>query len=170
VPDDPLVITANALAASAWAPFGWLPRADNDVHDGDDTLHFEWADPHLNTIEHRRDEVEVTSGGLRCAVMYRHDTHTQVLTPLDTRSVLAVAPASVGFSAPDDARAIRAFVVEPGETLVLHRGTWHWGPFPVGPADSVRLLNVQGRRYTEDNASVDVTARTGRVVAVVVAP
>ena len=58
-------------------------------------------------------------------------------------------------------------MVEPGETLVLHRGTWHWGPFPIRPATSVRLLNVQGRRYAEDNASVDVTARTGRVVAVV---
>ena len=99
--------------------------------------------------------------------MFRHDTHTQALTPLDTRSVLAVAPASVDFSAPADAGAIRAFVVEPGETLVLHRGTWHWGPFPVHPATSVRLLNVQGRRYAEDNASVDVTGRTGRVVVVV---
>jgi ureidoglycolate hydrolase len=98
--------------------------------------------------------------------MFRHDTHTQALTPLDTRSVLAVAPASVDFSAPADAEAIRAFVVEPGETLVLHRGTWHWGPFPVPPGRSVHLLNVQGRRYAEDNASVDVTESTGRVVVV----
>jgi len=167
VADDPLVVTAGTLTASAWAPFGWLPRPDTDPHDGDDTLHFEWADAHLNTIEHRRDEVEAANGGMRCAVMYRHDTHTQALTPLDARSVVAVAPASVGFSDPEDAHAIRAFVVEPGETLVLHRGTWHWGPFPVERADAVRLLNVQARRYAEDNASVDVTARTGRVVAVV---
>ena len=34
-------------------------------------------------------------------------------------------------------------------------------------AASVRLLNVQGRRYAEDNTSVDVTARTGRVVEVI---
>jgi ureidoglycolate hydrolase len=167
VPDDSLTITADALTASAWARFGWLPRADTDPHDGDQTLHFEWADAHLNTIEHRADEVEHTGAGMRCAVMYRHDTHTQVLTPLDAQSVLAVAAASVDFSAPDDARAIRAFLVGPGETLVLHRGTWHWGPFPVPPATSVQLLNVQGRRYAEDNASVDVTGRTGWVVEVV---
>jgi ureidoglycolate hydrolase len=167
VVDDSLTITADALTASAWAPFGWLPRADTDPHDGDQTLHFEWADAHLNTIEHRSDEVESTRAGMRCAVMFRHDTHTQVLTPLDARSVLAVAPASVDFSTTDDAHAIRAFLVEPGETLVLHRGTWHWGPFPVPPATSVRLLNVQGRRYAEDNASVDVTGRTGWVVEVV---
>lgn len=166
MPDDPLTITGDALTASAWSPFGWLPRADTDPGDGDDTLHFEWSDAHLNTIEHTSDEVEHTVGGMRCAVMFRHDTHTQALTPLDTRSVLAVAPASVDFSAPADAEAIRAFVVEPGETLVLHRGTWHWGPFPVPPGRSVHLLNVQGRRYAEDNASVDVTESTGRVVVV----
>jgi hypothetical protein len=42
--------------------------------------------------------------------------------------------------------------------VVLHRGTWHWGPYPVG-AESVRLFNVQGLRYREDNDSVDLLAR-----------
>ena len=162
-----MIIEAEAVTPSAWAPFGWLPVPDVDPTDGEHTLRYEWDDAHLNTIEHTSDEVERAVDGLRCAVMFRHDTHTQVLTPLDTRSVLAVAPSSVDFSVPADAGAIRAFVVEPGETLVLHRGTWHWGPFPVHPATSVRLLNVQGRRYAEDNASVDVTGRTGRVVVVV---
>jgi ureidoglycolate hydrolase len=167
VADGSLTLVAGPLTASAWSPFGWLPRADTDPADGEETLFFEWGDAHVNTIEHHHDEIERDGAALRCAVMYRHDTHTQVLTPLDARSVLAVAPASVDFSAPDDASAIRAFLVEPGETLVLHRGTWHWGPFPVPPAPSVRLLNVQGRGYAKDNASVDVTARTGRVVEVV---
>ena len=102
MPDDALTITANEFTVSAWAPFGWLPRPDTDPRDGDDTLHFEWADADLNTIEHTSDEVERAADGLRCAVMFRHDTHTQALTPLDTRSVLAVAPASVDFSAPAD--------------------------------------------------------------------
>ena len=141
---------------------------DTDPRDGDDTLHFEWADAHLNTIAHSSDEIERAADGLRCAVMFRHDTHTQALTPLDMpgrcwrwhrRRSTSRHPLHAG--------PIRAFVVEPGETLVLHRGTWHWGPFPVHPATSVRLLNVQGRRYAEDNASVDVTGRTGRVVLVV---
>ena len=78
------------------------------------------------------------------------------LTPLDVASVVAVAPADVTFTHPGDVDAIRAFVLEPGETVVLHQGTWHWGPFPIGGASSVRLLNVQGRRYAEDNASVDL--------------
>jgi ureidoglycolate hydrolase len=161
------VVDCEPLTAKAWAPFGWLPRPDTDPADGEHTLHFEWDDAHLNTIEHRADEVDVTGAGLRCAVMYRHETHTQVLTPLDAASVLAVAPASSTFDSPADLDGVRAFVLQPGEIIVLHRGTWHWGPFPIGGATSVRLLNVQGRRYADDNASVDLTTRTGYVVEVV---
>ena len=48
--------------------------------------------------------------------------------------------------------------------LVLHRATWHWGPFPLGD-EPVRLLNVQGLRYAEDNDSVDIAAVEDVVVA-----
>jgi ureidoglycolate hydrolase len=79
--------------------------------------------------------------------------------------VIAVAPAGTSFTADADLEAIRAFVVEPGETVVLHQGTWHWGPFPIRGATSVRLLNVQGRRYAEDNASVDLSESMIEVVS-----
>jgi ureidoglycolate lyase len=159
MPDHPtLTITPEPLTANAWAPFGWLPLPDTDAADGDQTLEFAWADAHLNTIEHRTDEVEATAAGLRCAVMYRHETHTQALTPLDAHAVVAVAPASAELATRADLDAIRAFVLAPGETVVLHRGTWHWGPFPVGGAATVRLLNVQGMRYADDNASADLGA------------
>jgi ureidoglycolate hydrolase len=161
------VVTATPLDASAWAPFGWLPRPDTDPADGEHTLEFTWDDAHLNTIEHRLDEIESTARGYRCDVMYHHATHTQVLTPLDAPAVVAVAPAGAEFADASDLDAIRAFVVEPGQTFVLHRGTWHWGPFPIRGATAVRLLNVQGRRYAEDNGSADLTRRTGRVVEVV---
>jgi ureidoglycolate lyase len=168
VVDDPTrTVVAEPLSDAAWARYGWVPRPDTDPGDGEHTLHFEWDDAHLNTIEHRTDEVDTTGAGLRCAVMYRHETHTQVLTPLDAASMLAVAPASSTFDSPADLDDVRAFVLQPGETIVLHRGTWHWGPFPIGGATSVRLLNVQGRRYADDNASIDLTARTGYVVEVV---
>jgi ureidoglycolate hydrolase len=153
-----VTITPQPLTADAWAPFGWLPVPDTDAADGEHTLEFAWVDAHLNTIEHHTEEVEVTATGLRCAVMYRHETHTQVLTPLDAHAVVAVAPAASALTTRDDLDSVRAFLLAPGETVVLHRGTWHWGPFPVGGATSVRLLNVQGRRYAEDNASVDLSA------------
>ncbi len=68
---------------------------------------------------------------------------------------------------PRDLDTLRAFVLKPLDCFVLHRGTWHWGPFPIERAP-VRLLNVQGRRYAEDNASVDLPARAGAVVEVAV--
>jgi ureidoglycolate hydrolase len=158
-------VDAEPITATDWAPFGWLPRTDTDPADGVHTLHFEWDDAHLNVIVHTTDEIDATARGLRCAVMYRHETHTQALTPLDATAVVAVARADVSFGRTGDVGAIRAFVLEPGETIVLHQGTWHWGPFPIRGASSVRLLNVQGRRYAEDNASVDLSDRVIEVVS-----
>jgi len=95
--------------------------------------------------------------GAVVARMYRHATHTQALMALNVPSILAVAPADHAFAEATDLDAIRAFRVEPQEVLVLHRGTWHWGPFPLG-SEPIRLLNVQGLRYAEDNDSVDIAA------------
>ena len=94
--------------------------------------------------------------GLRCQVLFRHDTHTQVLMVLDAPSVVAVAPSGVEPAA-DGVDSVRAFLLEPLVPVVLHRGTWHWGPYPR-TADSVTLFNVQGRRYLEDNRSCDLAA------------
>jgi ureidoglycolate hydrolase len=145
------------LTAEEWRPFGWVPVADTDPADGEHTLHFEWADPHLNVIAHAHDEVEHRPDGAVVARMYRHATHTQALMVLDVPSILAVAPGDLTFEDAADLDSIVAFRLEPREVLVLHRGTWHWGPFPVG-TEPVRLLNVQGRRYAEDNDSVDIAA------------
>ena len=53
---------------------------------------------------------------------------------------------------------VRAFALPPLAGFALHRGTWHWGPFPLGEA-SVHLWNVQGKRYAEDNACADLVDR-----------
>ena len=62
--DRTLTVTAEPLTADAWMPYGWVPRPDTDPADGEHTLHFEWDDAHLNTIEHRTDEVDPTERGL----------------------------------------------------------------------------------------------------------
>jgi hypothetical protein len=147
----------EALSEAAWAPFGWLPVPDTDPRDGEHRLSFAWDDVHLNIIGHTRSEVPETARGLQCQMLYRHETHTQSVMSLDVPAVIAVAPAAVDFSRAGDVEAIRVFRLEPLEPLVLHRGTWHWGPFPVA-ADAVRLLNVQGLRYAEDNACVDLAS------------
>ncbi|MGH9015860.1 MAG: ureidoglycolate lyase [Acidimicrobiia bacterium] len=157
-------VAAARLTAEAWAPFGALPVDETDPADPV-RIEFEWGDPHVNYISHRADEVERSQRGLRCDRMYRHDTHTQTLMPLNCDSVLAVAPAEVDFSDPSHLTSIRAFMLRPLDCFVLARGTWHWGPFPTGP-EPVRLLNLQGRRYAEDNASVDLTPVTGATVEI----
>jgi ureidoglycolate hydrolase len=168
VPATILPVPTQPLTAAAFAPFGWLPVADTDPSDGRQTLQFEWADPHLNVISHAPDEIDHTDRGAPlCAILYRHATHTQALLTLDVDAVVAVAPAEVTFSSPSDLDTIRAFRLAPLDTFVLHRGTWHWGPFPLG-SEPVRLLNVQGRRYAEDNDSVDLLDRTGAVLEIVV--
>ena len=148
-------LTPEPLVRDTWAPFGWLPVADTDPRDGAELLEFAWQDAHVNLIGHRRDEVPEVPGGLRCPVLFRHATHTQVLMPLDVTAVVVVAPPEVDMSSPGDADRIRAFSIPPLSSLVLHKGTWHWGPYPVG-ADSVELFNVQGLRYAEDNESIDL--------------
>jgi ureidoglycolate hydrolase len=157
-------VEAEPLTPEAWAPFGALPVDDTDPTDPV-RIEFEWGDPHVNYISHRADEIERSEYGVRCDRMYRHDTHTQTLMPLNCDSVLAVAPAEVDFSDPSHLATIRAFMLRPLDCFVLARGTWHWGPFPTG-REPVRLLNLQGRRYAEDNVSVDLTPVTGATVEI----
>ena len=159
-------ITAGDVSAEAFAPFGWLPVDDTDPADGAHTLTYEWGDPHCNVIAHAYDEVDHSDTGTLCARMYRHDTHTQILMPVNVDAVVAVAPAEVDFSDPAHVETVRAFHVHPLEVVVLHQGTWHWGPFPLGP-EPVRLLNVQARGYVDDNAHVDLPEAAGVTFEVV---
>jgi hypothetical protein len=77
---------------------------------------------------------------------------------LNVPAVIVVGPADTEFEEQADLELVRAFRLEPLEPLVLHRGTWHWGPFPLeGP--EVRLFNVQGLRYAEDNRCVQLAAK-----------
>ena len=97
--------------------------------------------------------------------MFRHDTHTQVLLALNGPSVIAVAPADADLSSAAGLDAVRAFRLEKLDAVVLHRGTWHWGPFPLGD-EPVLLFNVQGLGYAKDNASFDLRARGVQLVVV----
>jgi ureidoglycolate hydrolase len=150
-------IRPEALTPEAWAPFGWVPVRDTDPEDGAGRLSFAWDDVHVNLIGHRRDEVPAVDGGLQCEVLFRHATHTQVVMPLDVAAVIVVAPAGADLDSPGGWEAIRAFTLPVLSSVVLHRGTWHWGPYPVD-AESVQLFNVQGLRYREDNDRIDLAA------------
>lgn len=165
--DKPRVVTIDAvpLNAAAWEPFGWLPVADTDPRDAEHELAFAWVDPHVNVIAHTYGEIEHTDEGALCTVLFRHDTHTQTLMVLNCPAIVAVAPADVDFSEPAHLDTVRAFRLDVQDSLVLARGTWHWGPFPIDEP-VVQLFNVQGRRYAEDNASVSLPERQRAVIAV----
>ncbi|HTT87601.1 MAG TPA: ureidoglycolate lyase [Acidimicrobiales bacterium] len=160
----PRRIVASPVRPDAWAPFGWIPLPDTDPADGEQRLTYEWGDPHVNVISHAPDEIVRDEDGLHCDRMYRHDTHTQVLLALNGPSVLAVAPADADLTTEAGLDSVRAFRLETMDAVVLHRGTWHWGPFPLG-REPVLLFNVQGLGYARDNASVDLSGVELVVVA-----
>ena len=158
-------VLAEPLDPGVWRAYGWIPVEDTDPADGHHRLTFSWGDPHLNVIMHGPEEIEHRDGALHCDCMYRHDSHTQALLVLNVDAVVAVAPPGTEFSGPADTAKIRAFLLHPGQSFVLHPGTWHWGPFPLD-AEPVRLFNLQGLGYREDNAMVDLEA-VGAAVDVV---
>src|SRR3954462_7534626 len=140
-----IVLTAEELTPSAFAPFGALPTDEGTEHDVAET-EFLWNDGSVNYISHTRDEVEAGARGLYCTLLNRHDTHTQTLMPVDHDASIVVAAASVSVDDGAELATVRAFRLPVGRCVHLWRGTWHWGPYPVTAA-SVRLLNVQGRGY-----------------------
>jgi ureidoglycolate hydrolase len=143
-------LSITDLTPETWRPFGSLPSDEGSPDDTAD-LEFLWGDGHVNFIAHAYDEIaHAADGAARCDLLNRHDTHTQTLMPMDAASVVVVAPADVDFATPSDLDTVRAFRLEPLQCVHLARGTWHWGPFPVGPG-TVRCFNVQGRGYARDN-------------------
>jgi ureidoglycolate lyase len=138
------------VTPEAWAPFGRIPSDEKTEHDDAD-LEFLWNDGHANFIGHDNGEIVFTeSGGALCELLNRHDTHTQTLMSVDVDAYVVVAPADVDFSQPDHFDTVRAFRLPPLAAVHLTRGTWHWGPYPLA-ADAVRLFNIQGRGYPDDN-------------------
>jgi len=147
-------LLAQPLTADGFAPFGVLPSDEGGPGPSADLV-FTLADGWVNFIGHEASEVEHGPTGPRCDHLNRHDTHTQTLLPMDGDALLVVAPPAATFADGADLDLVAAFVVPCLQPVHLHRGTWHWGPYPVS-APSVRLLNVQGRGWPSDNTVVQL--------------
>lgn len=154
----PVQVKAGPLDRDAWSSFGWIPVRHTQPEDGASRLVFEWDDAHVNIVSNRLDRVVQTDTGLMCQAMNRHQTHNQTLLVLNCPAVVAVAPPSSQLSGPEDLEEVRAFLLNPLDSFVLHRGTWHWGPFPVR-SPQVDLFNIQGLRWAEDDDSVKLSER-----------
>jgi ureidoglycolate hydrolase len=144
------------VTSEAFARFGVLP---SDEGDGGPTADLEFLedDGWVNYIGHALDEIDVVDGTYRCELLNRHDTHTQTLMPMSGPAVIVVAPAEVDFTEPAQYDTVTAFLVPQHACVHLRRGTWHWGPYPVG-ASVVRIFNIQGRGYPRDNTTVNLIA------------
>jgi len=161
-----ITIRAEPVSHEAFAPFGVLPSDEGDEHDRAD-LEFTLDDGHVNFIAHTADEVPHTDAGApRCELLNRHDTHTQTLMPVDVDGIVVVAPAALDFSDPAHLDEVRAFVLPRLAAVHLHRGTWHWGPYPRS-GRSIRLFNVQGSGYRDDNGIAWLARDLGAAFAVV---
>jgi ureidoglycolate hydrolase len=161
-----IAVKAEPLTDVAWEPFGQIPVDETEpvdpVH-----LEFKLADPHCNFIFHSYDEVRRSAAGtMLCDHLNRHDTATQTLMPMNCEAVVVVAPAAVDFSVPEHLDTVRAFVLRRHEICNLAVGTWHWGPFPIAPGQ-VRLLNVQGKGFPDDNLVARLDQDLGVLVEVV---
>ena len=144
-------LSLERVTHESWAPFGAIPSDEGTEHDTA-ALEFLWNDGGVNFISHTNDEIPFTAAGAACCeLLNRHDTHTQTLMPYDTDAYAVVAPAGVDFSQSDHFATVRAFHLPRLSVVHLARGTWHWGPYPLAD-ESVRIFNIQGRGYPNDNA------------------
>ncbi|HEX5094538.1 MAG TPA: ureidoglycolate lyase [Acidimicrobiia bacterium] len=159
-----LPLTAAAVTPEGFAPFGVLPPDEGDGNPTAD-LEFTRADGWVNYIGHSLDEIEVVDGRYRCELLNRHDTHTQTLMPMSGPAVVVVAPAALDFSDAAHLSEIRAFLLPQYACVHLLRGTWHWGPYPIG-ATTLRIFNIQGAGYPTDNGIAALKTDLATVVDV----
>ena len=165
-PTEPRAIELEVEPATAesFAPYGVLPPFEGDGQPTADLV-FTRNDGWVNFIGHALDEVEVRDGRLRCELLNRHDTHTQTLMPMSGDALVVVAPPEVDFSRPEHLDTVKAFALPRYTCVHLHRGTWHWGPYPVG-ASNVRVFNIQARGWPTDNGIVELALDHGVVFEV----
>lgn len=128
----PRAIVAERLDARAFAPFGRVWSLDGSDAGADAGAVRRSQGPGW-TDRYTIDAVLDTPGHLGLTAcpavpfaveqMERHEHTGEVLFCTDAAIVLAVAPAG---PAPAPASAeVRAFVIEPGTAVSLHRGVWH---------------------------------------------
>jgi len=131
-------VQAVPLTAKGFRPFGQVIGLD-DVRielRADEEFH-------LDIISYDRKPI-------RASVLNRHHNATQALVALDAKpTVIIVAPPDIDLSSPEQLESVRAFVCDGSVGINLGLGTWHAGPFPLGP--HVDLVNVQGRHVLEND-------------------
>jgi ureidoglycolate hydrolase len=153
-------LTLETVTRETWSAFGQVPGDFGTEYDTA-SVEFVWNDGGVNFIAHSNDEISFSADGFAiCELLNRHDTHTQTLMPFDGDAYAVVAPAGVDFSRPDHFDTVRAFLLPRYSVVNLAIGTWHWGPYPIA-AETLRIFNVQGRGFVNDNGIAWLTRDLG---------
>jgi ureidoglycolate hydrolase len=106
-----------------------------------------------------------------------HWSYDQVFVEIAGRMALVVAPAAAAPSAdgqdPVAPESVAAFLLEPGDVVMVRKGTWHM----TVPLDDVTFVNITRRDEDEDTtaseatrgyiASANLPAASGAVVQLV---
>ena len=126
---------AEPLTVEAWAPFGWMPVADTDPADGTERLDLRVGRSARERDQPRRRRDRARRRGAAFATGCTATTPTPRFCWPSTapRCWPWPRPTSI-FDTDEGLDTVRAFRLEALEALVLHRGTWHWGPFPSAPS------------------------------------
>nr|WP_281416208.1 ureidoglycolate lyase [Deinococcus aestuarii] len=80
----------------------------------------------------------------------RHVRTPEVFLALDGRSLFVV-----GAPGEADPVGLRAFVIGPGQGVLLHPGTWHWAPYPITPTATF-LLVLRAETPEHDIETLDI--------------
>lgn len=134
-------LQARALDDASFAPFGAViePADDGEVHTpGDPPLDLSGGMPRFYVMR-------LQDKAPRFDRITRHRSVTQCLASVGGAEwLLAVAPPEH----PDDPEAtpdvarLAAFIVPGDVAVLLHRGTWHAGPFFTAPSQSFFNLEL----------------------------
>ena len=149
-------LPALPVSAAAFAAFGKLIEPTPDgapMPDVDRALDLSGGRPRFYIMA-------LTNRGLLVSSLNRHGAATQVLASANGESwLLAVAPPDDAATAPDP-EAIRAFTIPGGFGVLLHRGTWHAGPY-FEPA-AMNFFNLELDDTNEvDHFTCDLDASFG---------
>jgi ureidoglycolate hydrolase len=145
----------KTLTTEAFAPFGQLVTRPDAIAIEPGAVHG-WArlatarlqgEVEVGWLELLRRPVEVTQ-------MEHHLGTQEMIVPLDVPLVVPVAPADPAADAIPDPELIEAFVVEPGQALVMDNSGWHWLPFPTeGESGSCLII------FAKDTPAHDLLIR-----------
>lgn len=85
------------------------------------------------------------------ATIERHNHTCEAFIPVAGQSLFVVAPPGQL-----DMAQARVFLLEPGSGILLHKGTWHWAPFPLTPTADFLLL-LRRETVTQDIEMVEIS-------------